>query len=59
MKHPPPAKVLDATSQLQQGKSVRKVAQSLNISRSSVARIRNKDKENIPPPNPGRLRAIS
>jgi transposase len=51
--------VLDATSQLRQSKSIRKVAQSLGISKSSVARIRDNDKENIPPPNPGRPRAIS
>ena len=59
MKHLPSAKVLDATSLLRQRKSIRKVAQSLNISKSTVARIRDKDKENIPPPNPGRPKVIS
>jgi transposase len=50
--------VLDATSQLRQSKSIRKVAQSLGISKSLVARVRDNDKESIPPPNPGRPRAI-
>jgi transposase len=59
MKKLPPAKVLDAKNQLQQGKSCRKVADSLKISLASVLRIRSEDKENIPELCPGRPRLIS
>jgi len=41
--------VLTARNQLQDGKSARDVSSSLGISISSALRIRNADKENIPP----------
>lgn len=59
MKQLSSSKVQDATSQLRQGKSCRKVSQSLKISLSSVERIRNKDKGNIPTLKPGRSSKVS
>lgn len=50
MKHLSLEKVKGAKKQVQQGKSIGEVARSLQFSVSSVIRIRNEDKENIPTP---------
>lgn len=44
------ATIANATQQLNQGHSVREVANSLRISIGSAVNIRNRNKENIPPP---------
>jgi len=48
-----------AKVQLREGKSAREVSKNLPISRASANRIRNADKENIPPPTQGRPSKIS
>lgn len=53
MKPLQPSKVQDARVQLMHGKSCRNVAKSLGISVSSVVRIRNNNKKNIPAPKIG------
>jgi len=51
--------VEDAKQQLHQGRSVREVASNLKISVSSAVKIRNINKENMPPPEMGRPSKIT
>jgi len=51
--------VANAKQQLNQGRSARQVASNLKISVASAVRIRNANKENVPPPKMGRPSKVS